>query len=206
MGNPAFKGITVGTFNTDDEVLGYDRSTDTLKTSPATSLQANATLATEAGVGITGGTGTVYKSSVQKVGGIITTRILVDITGLNSAATDLDIIGTDGAGVAHLGQLTAAQNGTILGGVMRCLEIPVTGDPNIALYSATEATGVEDTLISALTETLLLDPATDWTANRSEELSAVPAADEYLYLVQGDATGTDATYTAGKFLIELYGY
>lgn len=25
-------------------------------------------------------------------------------------------------------------------------------------------------------------------------------------VLQGDATGTDATYTAGKFLITLYGY
>lgn len=168
---------------------------------------ASPTLTTGAGTGITAGTGTVYKNSVRTIGGIITTRILIDLTGLNSQATDGDIIGeTPGAGPAHLGQITAAQNGTILGGVMRCLEVPAGGDPNIALYSATEATGKYDDAITGLTETTLFDPNADWTIDMDRSLTAVPAADEYLYLVQGDATGTAATYTAGKFLIELYGY
>ena len=34
--------------------------------------------------------------------------------------------------------------------------------------------------------------------------TAVPAADEFLYLTLGDTT--DADYTAGKLLIELMGY
>ena len=89
---------------------------------------------------------------------------------------------------------------------MRCLEVPTGGDPNVALYSATEGTGVEDALISSLTETLLFDPAADWTIDMSRTLTGLPAANEYLYLVQGDVTGTNATYTAGKFLITLYGY
>ena len=165
------------------------------------------TLATTAGAGITAGTGTIYQNSVTKAGGIITTRILIDLTGLHSEATDLDIIGVDGsASAAHLGQITAAKNGTILGGIMRCLEAPTGGDPNVALYYATEATGVEDALISSLTETIVFDPAADWTVDMSRSITGMPAADSYLYLVQGDATGTDADYTAGKFLIEFYGY
>jgi hypothetical protein len=164
-------------------------------------------LATTAGTGITAGSGTVYKNGVMKVGGIITTQILIDLTGLNSKNTDLDIIGVDGgANPAHLGQITAARNGTILGGIMRCLEVPGGGDPNIALYSATESTGAEDVGIGTLTETLLFDPNADWTIDMSRSLTGVPAANEYLYLVQGDAAGTDATYTGGKFLITLYGY
>ena len=165
------------------------------------------TFATEAGTGITAGVGTVYKSSVSRQGGIITSRILIDLTGLRSEATDLDIIGVDAsANPAHLGQITAARNGTILGGRMRCLEVPAGGDPNVALYAATESTGVEDSSISALTETALFDPAADWTIDMDRTLTAVPAANAYLYLVQGDATGTAAVYTGGIFLIELYGY
>jgi hypothetical protein len=53
---------------------------------------------------------------------------------------------------------------------------------------------------------VIFDPAADWTIDMSRSITAVPAANEYLYLVQGDAVGTDADYTAGKFLIELYGY
>ena len=170
-------------------------------------LGGGSTLATEAGAGITDGTDTVYRSSVQEVGGIIVTQILIDITGLHSEAVDGDIIGVDGsAEVAHLGQITAAQNGTILAGTMRCLEVPAGGDPNIALYYATEGTGVEDGAIADLTETIVFDPNADWTIDMDRSITGIPAANSYLYLVQGDATGTDADYTAGKFLITLYGY
>ena len=162
-------------------------------------------LAVEAGVGITAGTGTIYKSSVIKIGGIIKTMILLDITGLDSSTTNADIIGVDDTGVAHLGQITALRNGTILTGRMTCIEAPATGDPDIDLYSAAEATGVEDTLITALTETALLAAAASWTAGLEKVLTALPAANEYLYLVVGN-TGVPATYTAGKFLIELEGY
>lgn len=163
-------------------------------------------LATGAGTGITAGTGTVYASSRTKTGGIYETTILIDLTGLNSKNTDGDIIGVDGtANPCHIGRITAADSGTILSGTMECLETPAGGDPNINLYSATEGTGVEDGLITDLTETLLYDRAGDWAAGDKQILTALPAANEYLYLTQGDATGTDATYTAGIFRITLLG-
>ena len=37
------------------------------------------------------------------------------------------------------------------------------------------------------------------SSNNEKPLTGWPAAGEYLYLVQGDATGTNATYTAGRF-------
>ncbi len=163
-------------------------------------------LETEAGTGITAGTGTVYESWVEQHGDTRHTYILLDLTGLHSEATDLDIIGVDGsANAAHLGQITTEVNGTIVGGTVRCLEIPAGGDPNVAFYYATEATGVEDALISSLTETIMFDPAADWTIDMDRSITGMPAADSSLYAVQGDATGTDADYTAGKFLIHLIG-
>ena len=166
------------------------------------SFDAN-TMAVEAGTGITGGTGTIYRSSVQRVGGIITTRILIDLTGLRSTASG-DIIGVDGtSNVCHIGQITAARNGTILTGSMECFEAPAGGDPDINVHSATEGTGVEDGAISSLTETLLVD-AGDATLGSKVYFTAVPAADEFLYLTLGATT--DADYTAGKLFIELMGY
>lgn len=160
------------------------------------------TLAVTAGAGITGGTGTVYKTGIHRDGEVIVTRILVDLTGLNSGGTAGDIIGTNGAGVAHLGQVTAARNGTIFGVRMTCLEAPAGGDTDIDLYSATEATGVEDVAITTLAETQILNSGVlslGTTASGGDI-----AADQYLYLVgQGTA---NATYTAGRLLIELYGY
>ena len=40
--------------------------------------------------------------------------------------------------------------------------------------------------------------------SKSHVLTALPAADEFLYLTLGATT--DADYTAGKLLIELIGY
>ena len=156
------------------------------------------------GAGISGGTGTVFKTSVQRVGDIIKTSILIDLTGLASSTTDLDIIGV-GASAAYLGQITAARNGTIFSGRMTCLEVPAGGADDIDLYSATEATGVFDAGIGTLAETALITSGGAWTLAGVKAFGNMPAADEYLYLTGGEA-GTAATYTAGKFLIELEGY
>ena len=156
------------------------------------------------GTGISSGTGTVFKSSVQRVGGIIKTSLLIDLTGLASSTTDLDIIGV-GAGAAYLGQITAARNGTILTGRMICLEVPAGGADDVDLYAATEANGVFDAGIGTLAETALVTAAGAWTLGLTKGLSAIPAANQYLYLCGGEA-GTAATYTAGKFLIQLEGY
>jgi hypothetical protein len=65
---------------------------------------------------------------------------------------------------------------------------------------------VFDDGIAALTaDTVLVDPAAAWTNGAVKGFTTVPAANQYLYLVNGEA-GTVGTYTAGKFLIELFGY
>jgi len=206
MGNSTFSGPirSKGGFTSIATTAGTGAETTQMSISSAgfTSLDAN-TMATEAGTGITGGTGTVYRSSVIREGGIIKTSILIDLTGLRSTASG-DIIGVDGtSNVCHIGQITAARNGTILAGRMTCFEAPTGGDPDINVHSATEGTGVEDGAISSLTETLLVN-AGDATLGSVVIFTAVPAADEFLYLTLGDTTNAD--YTAGKLLIELFGY
>jgi len=172
-----------------------------LGTGVAADLAVNRTLTK--GDGFTG-TGTLYKSSVIHQGDLIITRIFVDLTGTNCGGTAGDIIGDDGTtDPCHIGQITAAQNGTIFFGQMRCVETPAGGDTDIDLYSADEGTGVEDGAIASLTETQIVNGGTH-TAGDVDLIAASPSADQYLYLVgQG---GGDATYTAGQFLIELYGY
>jgi hypothetical protein len=169
-----------------------------------TGLVDGATMAVQAAAGITGGVGTVFKTSVQRIGGIIRTTIIIDLTGLASSTTDLDIIGT-GSSPAYIGRIIAADNGTILSGTMTCLEVPVGGADDIDLYSATEGTGVFDGGVAALTETALITAGGAWTLALTKALGAVPASGQYLYLTGGEA-GTAAAYTAGKFLIELQGY
>lgn len=169
----------------------------------AGSAGSAAGLAVTAGVGITGGVGTVIKTSVQRAGDMIYTRILLDLTGLNCGGTAGDIIGTDGAGVAYLGQITAQRNGTIFGCKMTCLTAPTGGDTNIRLYAATVATGVEDVAISGLTGQTLIITGGVQTLGLVTAGGTI-AADAYLYMV--GQTGGNATYTAGRLLIEIFGY
>ena len=158
-----------------------------------------------AGTGITTGTGTVYAGAAVKVGGIYSTSILLDITGLASSGSG-DIIGKAATANSHIGQVTAANNGTILTGQWSVYEAPATGDPDIDLWYADEATGTEDAAITGLTNQTQLMNNGDLTAASIDYFTAgaVPAADKYLYLVTGAAT--DGNYSAGRLLIEMWGY
>lgn len=152
------------------------------------------------------GTGTLYKSGVRKTGAMRKTEILIDLTGAASIATDLDIIGTHVSNPAHIGRITAALNGTLLGGSMTCLEVPIGGAIDIDLYQATEGTGfLNDGIVTGTyTETALVTAGGNWTLGLSKPLLVAPGADMYLYLTSGAATA--GTYTAGIFLLELWGY
>jgi len=155
------------------------------------------------------GTGTIYKTGVRKTGNMRKTEIILDLTGTSSVATDLDIIGTHATNPAHIGRITAALNGTVLMGKMTCLEVPIGGAIDIDLYAADEGTATDGTtalsgLISNLTETALITAGGNWTLGLEKTIAAVPAANQYLYLTSGAATA--GAYSAGKFLIEFWGY
>jgi hypothetical protein len=159
-------------------------------------------IANPAGVGITAGTGTVYETSVARNNGIVTTSIMIDLTGLSSGGTAGDIIGTATANAAFIAQITTADNGTVFGVKLTCYELPAGGDTDIDLYSATEGTGVEDVAISTLTETQIINSGT--LALGTTAFGTEIAANQYLYLV-GQGT-SNAAYTAGRLLIEIFGY
>jgi hypothetical protein len=177
------------------------------------SLEKNATQAgatgLSAGTILTKGAGVSaaesYAVGIQRSGTLVKTRIVVDLTGLVGSASDTDIIGnTGGAASAHWGRLTVALNGTIIGGVVTCLEVPAGGATDINFYSANESTGAQDALATSLTETVLIDSGGAWTSGLSKGMTTVPPANDYLYIANGAASG--GTFTAGKFLIELFGY
>lgn len=156
-----------------------------------------------AGAGITGGTGTVYRAAVTRVGNMAKTEILIDLTGLECPTTIGDIIGVNGStDAAHIGRIDPDYSGTVIAGRVTCLEAPAGGDPDIDIYAADEGTGVENGAIGDLTETLLVN-AGDHTLGSVDVFTALPTAGQYLYLTAG--TITEATYTGGKLLIELWG-
>ena len=160
-----------------------------------------------AGTGITTGTGTLYYADTVKTemanSTWFYTRIFMDITGLNCGGTAADIIGVNSTANCHIGQYTTAVMGTLYAGAITCLEAPTTGDPDIDVYSADEATGTEDAAISGLTNSTQLVNTGDLTLPSTDTFTAMPAADQYLYLVCGTATA--GTYDAGQILLELWG-
>jgi hypothetical protein len=156
-----------------------------------------------AGTGITTGTGTIYRAAVEKLGNVLHTKILIDLTGLASSGSG-DIIGKAATANSHIGQITAAINGTVLGGKITCMEAPAGGDPDINLWYADEATGTEDAAVTGLTNQVQMCDSGDLAIGTIVGIPTPPAADKYMYMVTGAAT--DANYTAGKILIEFFGY
>ena len=182
---------------------GAVTASSTLAVTGATSLATTALMTV--GTGISAVANAITKHSVVTVGNIIETTIALDLTGLSSSAA-ADIIGKEATANCHYGQITAANNGTILSGYLQCLETPTTGEPDIDVYTATLATGTEDAAITALVETAVLNSAADWTSLLAPKgFTTVPPANGYLYLV-GSGGGTDGVYDAGKFILKFYGY
>ena len=142
-----------------------------------------------------------FKSDTDTNVNIVKTTLMIDLTGLASSAAG-DIIGQAGTGVAYIGRVTTEDTGIVFGVTMECYEAPAGGDPDIDLYSATEATGVEDSAISDLTETQIINSG-DLTAG-SRVAGGGIVADQYLYLVAGATTNAD--YTAGRIIITIHGY
>ena len=179
-------------------------------TTGAVTVTSGDKMATEAtaSAGIEG-TAAVYvtqvnrlKSDVDTNVNIVKTTIMIDLTGLKDGDTAGDIIGKDGSGVAFIGKVTTANQGTVFGVTMTCVETPAGGSTDIDLFSATEGTGVNDTAIGDLTEAQIINAgaASAGTVVAGGDI----AADQFLYLVS-QGTG-DATYTAGRFLIEITGF
>lgn len=195
------QGILTGIEVIPSRKSGVDYQTDVNKIKDYVLGLPSRTLSSGAGFA---GAGTIYKTSISKEGDIFKTTILLDITGAKSSTTDLDIIGN--SGVSHIGQITAALNGTLFFGQITCLVAPATGVTDIDFYSATEGTGAFDDGIAALTETVMRTTGGAWAAAAATQIAFtnLPAANSYMYLTCG-AAGTVGTYTAGKFLIEFWG-
>ena len=194
------KSSTTGAY-TDYFTVG---SSGALTAKGATGLATTALMTV--GTGISAVTAAIVKHSVVLVGNIYETTIALDLTGLNSGDALYDMIGKAATANCHYGQITAAVNGTILSGYMQCLETPGTGEPDIDLYSANEATGTEEALVTGLTETALLATAVDWTGILAPKgITVVPPANDYLCLATSGGADT-GVYASGKFILKFYGY
>lgn len=156
------------------------------------------------GTGISSGGTAFVRESVTRKGMLITTQIVIDMIGLDSSAGTTDIIGEIGAANCWFYKVTTARNGVIYAGSLECLVTPVTGDVDVDLYAADESTGVEDADVTSLTDDrLLANGASMAKADGPDALALFPGPDQHLYLT--GAGTTNATYSAGRFLITLFG-
>jgi len=143
---------------------------------------------------------------VTKIGGDITTTILVDLHGgLASGGAANDVIGTDGgAANAYIAELTSAVNGIPYLIEFACLEVPTGGDPDINLVCSATGTTAENA--GTTSGTVLLnngDLTLGFYAEADGGSTLAALSKKFLYLTCGDAT--DAAYTAGKLVIKIHG-
>ena len=134
--------------------------------------------------------------------GDIITEIQIDLTGLDSSGVANDVIGLNTGGAAYIGRNVVATNGVIYKVEMSCLEVPLTGDADVILVQGSAADeAFDDTVADTAT---VCDGTGDWVLGETITYTSGLTANYYLYLTQGGAD--DATYTAGQFLIRLYGH
>ena len=179
--------------------------TDTIEATGSVTVNTRAANAT--GGGFDGAAGvTMY---VSEINGEIVTTILVDIEDLLVSGTENDIIGEDDVAAAYITQITTAVNGIIYKAEMSCIEVPAgsntTADIDLVSNAASLAEDADGTAGTALT---LITANGAYTAGMTQstgpdDLSAL--VDDYLYLTNGSGANSGGTYTAGKFVIKLYG-
>ena len=148
-----------------------------------------------------------YRRQVK--GTEVITEILVDLTGLaNKGDAANDVIGLAAGGAAYIGKYVAATTGVIYKAEIVCLEVPGQGTATIttdidvnfnasAVLAYDSAAGTSELNTGGFA-------AIGASASAMNTAGAI-AANNYIYLVEGDAAGTTGVYNAGKLLIKLYG-
>jgi hypothetical protein len=151
----------------------------------------------------TGGFCNTYRYNAPS--GDIITEIHVDLTGLGSSGTANDVIGneTPGTDPAYIHKVLTASDGMVYKVEMICMEVPVTGDADVILVQGSAADeSFDDTVANTAT---VCDGTGDWTLGQMVAYTtAALTPNYYLYLTQG--ASDNAGYTAGQFLIRLYGH
>ena len=132
----------------------------------------------------------------------------VDITNAESKADILDVIGTGTSSSVYIGKCSTTYVGYVYKAEMMCIEVPAGGDLDVDLYSNTADLATDDAVTSSGTSVELINAGGNWAVGMRKISTAGLTMtdglhDHYLYLTTGG--GTAGTYTAGKFVIKLYG-
>jgi len=142
---------------------------------------------------------------VSKVGGTITTTILIDLHGgYSGSATGDRIIGTGTSANAYIAELTKEVNGIPILLEFGCTEVPTGGDPDINVDISATGTSASGAAVTTGTQMMNNGDLTLGYYNTVDAGATMAAlAKNFVYLVQGSAT--NAAYSAGKIWIRITG-
>jgi len=125
------------------------------------------------------------------------THVAIGVSSSTGTHSNAQVALINGTGSAADGQ------GIITSGEMICVEAAAGGEDNIGLWYANNASGSGNDMVGGGIE---LIQASGQVIGSEGTFSNIDANldNKYLYLVSSGSTG--ATYTAGKFVLRLYGY
>ena len=152
----------------------------------------------------------IVSSSVNNIGGVIQTTLLIDLgKGAGSGGGVADIIGTDNvadAGGAYITSLSKEVNGLPYSIELSCVETPTGGDPDINVVTGSAADDAHDAAVTGAVIVVNGGDQQDGLNTQGDALGTVAdgtIALPYVYLTTGAAT--NAAYTAGKVIVTIYG-
>ena len=158
-----------------------------------------------AGVAMTGSLGNCTES---RTGSEILTEIEIDLAAAAGAAHSFGtdkVIGLSSSGGTHGAATIVTIDKDVHGAVtdieLVCLEVPTAGEDDIDLYTKSSALAAG----ASASGTKLINNG-NWTYVGQSNSSALAAASDGLvvFLASGGATAAD--YTAGKYILRLYGH
>jgi hypothetical protein len=139
----------------------------------------------------------------------ILTEIEIDLNpaagAAHSFATDL-AIGVSSSGGTHgsatIVEIDVAVHGAVTDMELICLEVPTGGNADIDLYTKSSAVLASGSVGGS---TKLIDNGA-WTYVGQSNSAALAAASDDLFVYMATGAATNADYTAGKYILRLYGH
>lgn len=174
-------------------------------------IKGNQSLDVEHGAGAVG----TYAPQLTRteVGGIITTNILFDFTGISVLGTQAkDSIGKAGGALfpSYIGRYTVAKCGVLFKVSMTCLTVPTEGTATINADIDLGFDGVGTMYMGdgVAIDDIVINGATFVRGETVQNLSPLAAAsdNDYIYLIEGGTTATTGIYADGCYLIQLFGH
>ena len=139
--------------------------------------------------------------------GVIITQIKFDLTGLGCVGTAAnDVIGLVAGGAAYIGRYVTADCGIVFKARMSCVEVAAGSDTITQdIDIATNASALLE-YDGAASTGKLINGATMLAGQSVENLVPAMTANDYLYIVEADTAGSTGVYSAGQYILTMYGH